>query len=478
MVEHTRREIAKILHVYNFSIKKSVVLFVISAIFALCVAFIPTYEGMSEAAHWSLFILLFSLGLWVSEAIPAFSVSLLLIGLQIVILGATHGVFVDQQYDWKIFIAPWSSSLIFLFLSGFILASGVAKTQLDRFIANKVLAISGDKPKHILFAIMGITFVFSMFVSNTATTVMMLAIVSPLILNLEKANPFSKAILLGIASGANLGGMGTIIGTPPNAIAVGALGKNAPDFLTWMFYALPPAAVLLVVVAFVLLWRYPSTQEHLDITLKGNTAATATMVEKYIVITTFIVTLLLWLSSSLHHIPTAVVAFLPIVVFTATGVLESEDMRKLPWDVLFLIVGGLSLGIGVSQTGLATYIAKALPFESMGVMMLLFSFSYLIIVISNFMSNTAATNILIPILVALVTTLYPQNSNLLVGSCVVVALSASNAMLLPVSTPPNALVYSTNKLASKEFLFLGVVVGIIGPLAVLGWLSFIFNLTF
>jgi sodium-dependent dicarboxylate transporter 2/3/5 len=101
---------------------------------------------MNEASRATLFILLFSLGLWVSEAIPSFAVSLLLIGLEILILGEPNGVYAKTQDDWKIFIQPWSSSLIFLFLSGFILASAIAKTKLDVFISKKVLAISGDKP--------------------------------------------------------------------------------------------------------------------------------------------------------------------------------------------------------------------------------------------------------------------------------------------------------------------------------------------
>jgi sodium-dependent dicarboxylate transporter 2/3/5 len=473
VVEHTRREIAKILKSYTFSIKKSLIFFLLSLIFALFFAYYPDYVGMNEASRATLFILLFSLGLWISEAIPAFAVSLLLVGLEIVILGKPNGVFATTPHQWKMFIEPWSSSLIFLFLSGFILASGVAKTQLDQYIAQKVLLLSGDKPSAILFAIMGVTFIFSMFVSNTATTVMMLTVLLPIIKNLKEKNPFSKALLLGVAVSANLGGMGTIIGTPPNAIAVGALGDKAPDFLTWMFYAVPPATLLMIIFAFVLMKLYPSSEKTLNIAITIDEKHHITLFEKFVVMGTFTITLLLWLTSSLHHMPTAVVAFLPIVVFTVTGVIDSEDIRKLPWDVLFLIMGGLSLGLAVSQTGLAEYIARQLPFENMQPFALVLTFSYLIVVVSNFMSNTAAANILIPIIIALVSSLFPQVTSLLILGAVIIALSSSNAMLLPVSTPPNALVYSTKGLSSKDFLLIGVLVGALGPLIVIEWLNFI-----
>jgi sodium-dependent dicarboxylate transporter 2/3/5 len=314
-----------------------------------------------------------------------------------------------------------------------------------------------------------ITFVFSMFVSNTATTVMMLTAIIPIINNLDKNDNFSKALLLGIAISANLGGMGTIIGTPPNAIAVGALGDLAPDFLTWMIYAVPPAIFLVIFLAFTLLKLYPPKIKHITFYFENNQETNTKNTQKYIVIVTFLLTLSLWLSSSIHHIPTAVVAFIPIVVFTVSGVIDTEDIRNLPWDVLFLITGGLSLGLAVSKTGLAAYLANLLPFEAMSSIVLILSFSYLIIIISNFMSNTAATNVLMPILIALVSSLYPSNTQLLIISSVIVALSASNAMCLPVSTPPNALVYSTNKLNTKDFLLMGIISGTIAPLVIFGW---------
>jgi len=469
MIEHTRREVAKILNNYNFSIYRSLFFFTLSLIAAFFIAFYVEYENIPKDAQITLFILIFAMGLWVTEAIPAFSVSLLIVGLEIILLGSpTH-----ENSNWKIFIEPWSSSLIFLFLSGFILSSAAAKTKLDEYIAKKVLIYSGDTPKNILFSIMGITFIFSMFISNTATTAMVLAVILPIINNLEENNPFSKTLLLGVAIAANLGGMGTIIGTPPNAIAVGALGKDAPNFLEWMFYALPPALILVFVLGFLLLKIYPSSQEHIKIDLKEQSDDKTPMWEKYVVVITFIITLFLWLSTSFHHIPTAVVAFLPIVIFTISGIIDNEDIRKLPWDVLFLIMGGLSLGIAVSSSHLSDYIANLLPFNSLNLFLLLLIFAYFIVLVSNFMSNTAASNIIIPLVIAIITNI-TNNSEFVTIAVLLIALSASNAMLLPVSTPPNALVFATKKIFTKNFLGLGLLVGVLGPLVVFGWLYFIF----
>jgi len=486
LITESRREIAKLLNKFEFSINKTIFLFIFSLITSLMVAFIPHYEGMSSAANWTLFILLFSALLWMTEAIPAFAVSLLLISLEILILGQVDGVYATTQNDWKLFISPWASSLIFLFIGGFILALAASKTKLDIWIAKRVLGISGSDPKNILTGLMAVTFVFSMFISNTATTSMMLTILVPIIYKLKKDNPFNKTLLLGVAAAANIGGMGTIIGTPPNAIAIGALGENAPSFLGWMFYAVPPAIILIVFIRYVLLKLYPSNESTIKIdfiesinsddetTAEKNKTTDIPSWHKLTVIVVFITTLLLWLSSSVHHLPTAVVAFLPIVVFTMTGIVDAEDIRTLPWEILLLITGGLSLGLAVSNTGLASWVATAIPTDTLDIFGVVIIFSFLVVLVSNFMSNTAATNILIPIIIAIITG-FTNDNQMLTNTVIIVALSASNAMLLSVSTPPNAIVYSTGMIKSKNFLTIGVIIGLIGPIVIMSWIYMIFG---
>jgi len=484
MVISSRRQIHKLLDKFHFSINHAILYFFLSFVVAYAVAFIPEYVGMNEASNWTLFILVFSAMLWITEAIPAFAVSIFLIGLEIIILGHEGGVFAKNPNDWKMFLSPWASSLIFLFIGGFILSLASSKTQLDIWIAKKVLFISGTKPQNILTGIIAVTFVFSMFISNTATTTMMLAVILPIIASLKQDNPFGKALLIGVAAAANIGGMGTIIGTPPNAIAVGALGDNAPTFLAWMTYAVPPALLIIVIVRFLLLKIYPSTQENIDAnfmqeisnshTLNGHHTHTIPFWHKIVVIVIFSLTIILWLTSSIHHLPTTVVAFVPIVIFTITGIIDSEDIRSLPWDILLLITGGLSLGLAVSKTGLATWLAGSIPLANFDILVIIVLFSFIVVAISNFMSNTAATNILLPIVIAIVSG-FSSDNLLLTNAIIIVALSASNAMLLSVSTPPNAIVYSSGKIHAKDFLILGMVIGIVGPIRIISWIWFNFS---
>lgn len=467
---------------YHLPFKFIISGFGLSFLIAASISFIPTY-AISTEANYTMFILLFAAGLWISEAIPAFAVSLLVIALEIVLLGFHNFDFSSGSNDWKYYLSPWSSPLIFLFLAGFIMAEAASKIKLDVWLAKKVLFFVGENPRNIMIGILFITFVLSMFVSNTATAAMMLTLVYPLLNNLDENNSFRKTLLLSIVIAANIGGMGTIIGTPPNAIAVGALGENAPSFLGWMFIAIPPALLTVSIIAYFIYLRYPSDGRNInldslkyvehydDSTEDFSKEPTIPSWKKKVTVVIFLSTVLLWLTTPLHNIPIAVISFLPIIGFTLFGIIDADDMNKIRWDVIILIIGGLSLGLAVSNTGLDKYIATLIPIEGYSSMILMFIFAYIIVVISNFMSNTAATNIMLPIVIALGATL---STELTTPLAIAVALSASFAMCLPVSTPPNALVYSTKMIGSKEFLFVGVIGAIIGPLVIVGWLSIIY----
>lgn len=444
--------------------------------------FIPTYSLEQDALNM-LFILIFAAFLWISEAIPAFSVSLLIIGLEIILIGFTNFDFNSSNVEWKYFLKPWSSPLVFLFLAGFIMAIAASKTKLDLWLAKKMLFYVGSKPENILSGLMIITFILSMFISNTATTAMMITITVPILASMRKDNKFQKAILLSVVVAANIGGMSTIIGTPPNAIAVGALGENAPSFISWMFHALPPSIIAVIILRYIIIKIYPSCENEIiihhleDINHYDDSTSNFTKIPSYpswkkvLVIVVFIFTILLWLTGPLHHVPTTVVSFLPIIVFTIFGVIDVEDLKEIRWDVIILIIGGLSLGLGVSKTGLDNWLASLLDFSSFSIFVIVLLFSYLVVLVSNFMSNTAATNILLPLIIAISSSFSTHLSTFAVIS---VALCASFAMTLPVSTPPNAIMYSSGKLQAKDFLVLGLIIAIIGPIIVLTWLNIIY----
>ncbi len=466
----------------NFTISVALIKFIFSCIIAFSFVFIPEYQNLTVQAQYMFFILVLAAMLWITEAIPAFAVSFLIIGLEILLLGFDNFDFHNNSKEWAYYLKPWSSPLIFLFLAGFILAIAASKTKLDLWLAKKVLFYFGNKPHNILSGLMIITFILSMFISNTATTAMMMTMLMPILKHMKKDNPFIKGILLGIIVAANIGGMGTIIGTPPNAIAIGILGDNAPSFLSWMFYALPPAVMITLILRFIILRLYPSNEEVIDLsriknvkvyddsTTEFNMQTSIPSWKKMIVILVLTSTILLWLTGPFHHIPTTVVSFLPIVILSIFKIIEVEDIQQIRWDVIILIIGGLSLGSGVVKTGLDAWLGTQIHLTGMNIYLIVAIFAFIIILVSNFMSNTAATNILLPIVVALVTSANNETISFLIIS---IALCASCAMILPVSTPPNAIAYSSGKILSKDFLIIGLFSAVIGPLCIILYIGFV-----
>ncbi|MEQ8210531.1 MAG: SLC13 family permease [Lacipirellulaceae bacterium] len=437
---------------------------------AFAISGLPTYEGLSSEGVRALFILLLCAGLWVTEAMPAFSVSLLAIGLEVALLGDSA----SKNGDWEKYLATWGSPLIWLFFGGFVLAAAAKKTGLDLWMASQVLRRLGDRPAIVLLGLMIVTVVLSMFLSNTATATMMVAVLSPMLVSSKREAPYPRALLLGIAMAANVGGMGTIIGTPPNAIAAAALTSgHEVNFAQWMVYGIPPATIMLAIAWGYLIYAHlpegsfsPSDSAQLD---KATVSSSVPRLQQAIVILAFSVTILLWMTSPLHGLPTTVVSLIPICLLTATGVLEGNDIRGLSWDVLLLIAGGLSLGVAVSDTGLASWLVAQLPFEGMSALVMTLAIAYVTIVLSNLMSNTATANLILPIFLVLI----GSREHLAIP----VALSASAAMCLPISTPPNAIVYGTNRLRSADLLRAGLLIGLVAPPITLAWVTIVTTVT-
>jgi sodium-dependent dicarboxylate transporter 2/3/5 len=470
----TRAQAKRLLGSFERSELEGIVKTTTCGLLALAVVFLPgmfgagLYETLSPAGLATLGILVFAAALWVTEAMPAFAVALLVIGLQIAVLGNPGGVWAKEgdTKAWTTFVEPWASPTMWLFFGGFVLAHACSKTQLDRWLAGMVLCRFSNSPARLVGAVMGITFLFSMFMSNTATAAMMIAVTAPVLASLPKGSRIAKGLVLAVAAGANLGGIGTIIGTPPNAIAAGQLGGRI-DFVKWMMIALPPALFLAAMV-YALIWRNylrgdKTPIPHLDSTVEAGARRKR---HRITVLVVFAITVTMWMGESLFGIPSPVVSFVPIVALAVTGVIEARDMRVLPWDVLLLLAGGLSLGVGVEVTGLATWLASQVP-PGLGTVAVAVVFSVLGLVLSNLMSNTAAAALLIPLGASLVP---PEAAPLVVVS---IAISCSAAMALPISTPPNAIAYGTERLGSRDFLVPGLIAAG-GMAAVLPWLAAMF----
>lgn len=419
-------------------------------------------NGIPDITAHALFLLIFAAGLWITEAIPPFAVSILVIGFSIYFLDDLHFQVISK--DWQKYLSTWSSPIIWILLGGFFLAIGAQITRLDRRLSRFILSRFGTKPDRILLGCMLTTGIFSMFMSNTATTAMMVAILAPLVQKLDPKDAFVKVLFIGVAAAATVGGMGTIIGSPPNAIAVGLLQNQGIDFgfTQWMMLGAPLALGFIMLIWGLLKLYYKTDYQHLELEMAHGEAPDEprnTPGSRFIVVATFVITIGLWLSSPLHNIPVAVVSLLPIVAFSVTGVVGADDLKMLPWDTLILVAGGLTLGMVISDAGLAEYLVAQIPvFQNVFVMLLILG--WLTTLLSNIMSNTAAASVLIPVGASLL----PEQA-LLVS--LVIGFSASTALFLPISTPPNAIAFSTGFVRQSDFRYLGTIIGLSGPVLII-----------
>ena len=430
----------------------------------------------NDAQYYVLFLMYFSIGLWITEAIPPFAVGVMIVGFLVFFLGQPE--LASEGIDVQEFVHTWSNSVIWLLLGGFFLAAGMKKSGLDMELFHLVINRFGHSPAKLLLALMLTTAVASMLMSNTATTAMMLAALGPLISQVKGTEKsFTTAILLGIPAAASIGGMGTIIGSPPNAIAVDAINRSAIipfqiGFFEWMLLGVPLAIVLTLIVYFTLMIKY-RPPGHLDFELRDEKEASISSeddqlhaqrqrMRKRIVISVLGVTILLWLTDGWHPIPAAAVSGIPIVALTMTNIVTGLEVRSLPWDTLMLVAGGLSLGLAIETTDLANYFITSLQSGQVPPLITVSFFAFLTVVASNFMSNTAATAILVPA-AALWTGVNPLLMPLVIG------LSASCALLLPVSTPPNAIAYATGKIEQGDFRLAGTTAGLAGPILAMIW---------
>ncbi len=463
----SKRHMFKIQRVVD--IQQKIIYFLLSIIFAFGLTYLLVNPGLDKAQVYVLFLLFLSIGLWVSEAVPPFTVGLLIFGFLVFGLGNVYNEIdpVNASKMVQKYVQTWSNSVIWLMLGGFFMAEAMQKVGLDKTLFKIAISRFGTKPRFVLLGIMLVTAVFSMIMSNTATTAMMIAAVIPFVNTLDKDAPFGKAMLIGIPAAASLGGMGTIIGSPPNAIAVDALNSHGYSigFLEWMMYGFPIAIVLVFVFWIALIKKYVPKVATIDLSfldeMETNSSNKIFIMKRQLVLGVLLLTLILWLTGKVHGIPASAVSLLPIILLTMFRILSGDDVRKLPWDTLMLVAGGLSLGLAIKETGLAQYYVSLLQGYDLNFYALIVVFSTLTIVFSNFMSNTATATILIPIAIILVS----QNAEILP---LVIGFSASCALFLPISTPPNAIAFSTGKIIQKDFRYGGIVAGITGPIIIIG----------
>lgn len=427
-------------------------------------------DDLTLIQHRLLAIFLLAALLWVLEPVPVFATSILIIALELVMISnkglhlfrtPPSGHDLGELMNYTDIFSAFSSPIIILFMGGFALAIAASKYELDNNLARVLLKPFGHQPKFIMLGLMLITAVFSMFMSNTATTVMMLALLGPIVASAPKGDIGIKALVLCIPIAANTGGIATPIGTPPNAIALQYLiGEDSIDFLSWMMMGLPFVVIQLTIAWFLLQKLFPSSQQTMKLKLDGQFQNNW---RAMVVYATFATTILLWMTTKLHGMNTYVVSIIPLAVFTLTGIMGKAELKLINWDVLWLVAGGIAIGIGLDKTGLAAALAHAIDYESLSPIAVVLTMSIICWLMANFMSNTATANLLMPIAAAIGASM---ESLATVGGLqallVVVAFSASLGMILPVSTPPNSLAYSTGLIESKDMAKTGIILGVLG----------------
>ena len=455
---------------YNRYIKVAVI-----AIVALAIAMLPTewfgIAGLTPIQQRVIAIFVWAALMWIIEAVPAWTTSLLIIVIMLLTVSdsgislLTNGYEAKELMSYKTIMGTFANPTVMLFMGGFILALVASKSGIDVSMARAMLKPFGSRPRIVLLGFILVTAIFSMFVSNTATAAMMLTFMAPIIRQLPATEKGTTALALSIPIGANIGGLATPIGTPPNGIALQYIndvdGLNlGVDFGEWVLVMTPLMLVILLISWVLLSTMFPFTAKKVNLTIIGGAKKGW---RTSVIYATLAVTILLWMFEKVTGINSYVVALIPIGVFAITRIIKSSDLKDIDWACLWMVAGGFALGEGMSKTGLAKALVAAIPFDSWPAMLVLLGGGFICWLLSQFISNSAATALMVPIMVAVGTGMkdalgeFGGVGTLLIG----VAMAASFAMSLPISTPPNAIAYSTGLIKTKQMFITGMLIGTI-----------------
>lgn len=457
----------------------------------LAVAFMPTeYFGIPDLTvvqHRVIAMFVFAALMWLTEALPSWVTSMVVVVVMLLTVSTSAFSFLKEGDDLGTFVAYadimhcFANPTIMLFIGGFVLAIGMTKTKLDVALARVLLKPFGTKSEIVLLGFLLVTAIFSAFVSNTATAAMMLAFLAPVLRSLPADGKGRIALALAIPVGANLGGIMTPIGTPPNLIVLDNLSKfNDIDitFTEWMLRMIPFVLLLLFISWVLLRYLFPFKQKNIEIKIEGEMRWDFHTI---VVVATFLVTIFLWMfGKELWGLNTNVVAMIPIAAFCAAGILQRRDLEEINWSVLWMVAGGFALGVALDKTGLGNVLVDAIPFASWSPLVVMIISGLVCFVFSNFISHSAAASLLAPILglVASGISADPTAGSAFTemgGPCALmvgVAISASVSMILPISTPPNAIAHSTGFIEQKDMMKVGIIMGLLG--LVIGYAMLIF----
>ena len=472
--------------------KSQVIGLILGAAFLLATLVLTAPGSMGAEAWAALGLMLLMATWWSTEAIPIPATAL----LPIVLVPALGLGTIGQA------TAPYANPIIFLFLGGFTLGLAMQRWNLHRRIALLTLKAMGDQPKRQIAGFMLATAFLSMWVSNTATAIMMLPIGLSVVAMMDNSNPegvrkYATALLLAIAYSASIGGIATLIGTPPNALLAAYLSENqgiSVGFAQWMVLGVPVTLVMLMLTWWWLTRRDFGIGQASDSgqMIRDELAKLGVMSRgERLVAVVFVITatawifrpllsasLMPWLSDTGIAIAAAIAMFLiPVDTRERTFVLDWDSANKLPWGVLLLFGGGLAMAGVISSSGLAEWIAGSLGVAGvLPTIVMMVIVASVIIFLTEVTSNTATAAAFLPLLGALA--MAQEVSPLLLT--VPAAIAASCAFMMPVATPPNAIVFSSGHMQISDMIKAGFALNLMGIVVVTlityGLLGLVFSL--
>ncbi|WP_337843227.1 DASS family sodium-coupled anion symporter [Rheinheimera sp.] len=456
------------------TLRQQLLLFTGPCLLLLTVILPAPSAGMSQAAWLTCGLMAWMVLWWISEVVPIPVTSLLpMIFIPLLSIDSLSAA-----------TSPYANPIIYLFFGGFFLSIAMEKTGLHRRIALSALSVVGARPGRQVAALMGVTAFLSMWMSNTATAVMMLPIGLSIIAmaGVSEQSKFAKAVLLAIAYSASIGGIATLIGTPPNALLAAYLQKAYQiqiSFADWMLLGVPMALIMLVLCWLWLTrfhFRLGSTTSGDASQFKQELAQLGALpAEQKWVLLVFALAAFSWIfqqwlvsATGLAISDTLIALSAAVLLFLLPGkagknLLEWQDAQQVPWGVLLLFGAGLSMAEQIQKTGVAELLAQQLQgLQGVEPVLLLLAVTSLIIFLTEVTSNTATAAAFLPLLgpVAVSMDLSPLYLAL------PAALAASFAFMLPVATPPNAIVFASGKLEIRDMARAGLVLNLLGILVI------------
>ena len=462
--------------------------FIFIAVISIVVAMLPTtafgIDGLTVVHQRIIALFVFAALMWLTEAMPSWVTSMIVVTVMLFTVSTSAFSFLRPEGNaglvpFKSIMACFANPTIMLFIGGFVLAIGLTKVKLDVALARVLLKPFGTRSEVVLLGFILVTAIFSAFVSNTATAAMMLAFLTPVLRSLPADGKGRIALALAIPVGANLGGMMTPIGTPPNMIALDYLSSQGLgiSFVDWTIKMAPFVVVLLLFAWLLLRFMFPFKQKNIKIEIEGDIRWDF---KTWSVVAAFAITIFMWMfGTDIWGIDTNVVAFIPIMIFCMTGILTRRDLEEINWSVLWMVAGGFALGVALnykdaSSASLSSLIVESVPFDNFSPLIVMVLAGLICFGFSNFISHSAATSLLVPVLGVVAGGLgaslepFGGAQAMLVG----IAIASSVSMILPISTPPNAIAHSTGFIEQKDMMKVGVIIGLMG--IALGYAMLIF----